>query len=38
MGEKGNLLGMGEEIFANLVEEGLQFWPDYEQYWVWGTT
>jgi hypothetical protein len=32
MGEKGNLLDMGEEIFANLVEQGPQFWLDYEQY------
>lgn len=32
MGEKGNLLETGEEIFANLVEQGPQFWLDYEQY------
>jgi hypothetical protein len=32
MGEKGNLLDTGEEIFANLVEQGPQFWLDYEQY------
>jgi hypothetical protein len=32
MGEKGNLLDMGEEIFANLAEQGPQFWFDYEQY------
>lgn len=32
MGEKGNLLDAGEEIFANLVEQGPQFWLDYEQY------
>ena len=32
MGEKGNLLEAGEEIFANLVEQGPQFWLDYEQY------
>lgn len=32
MGEKGNLLDMGEEIFANLAEQGPQFWLDYEQY------
>jgi hypothetical protein len=32
MGEKGNLLGTGEEIFANLAEQGPQFWLDYEQY------
>ena len=29
MGEKGNLLDMGEEIFANLAEQGPQFWLDY---------
>jgi len=32
MGEKGNLLDMGEEIFSNLAEQGPQFWLDYEQY------
>ena len=32
MGEKGNLLDMGEEIFASLAEQGPQFWFDYEQY------
>jgi hypothetical protein len=32
MGEKGNLLDMGEEIFATLAEQGPQFWLDYEQY------
>jgi hypothetical protein len=32
MGEKGNLLDTGEEIFANLVQQGPQFWLDYEQY------
>jgi hypothetical protein len=32
MGEKGNLLDAGEEIFANLAEQGPQFWLDYEQY------
>jgi len=32
MGEKGNLLDIGEEIFANLAEQGPQFWFDYEQY------
>ena len=32
MGEKGNLLDMGEEIFANLADQGPQFWLDYEQY------
>jgi hypothetical protein len=32
MGEKGNLLDMGEEIFKNLAEQGPQFWLGYEQY------
>jgi hypothetical protein len=32
MGEKGNLLDMGEEIFSSLAEQGPQFWFDYEQY------
>jgi hypothetical protein len=32
MGEKGNLLDMGEEIFANLAEQGPQFWLSYRQY------
>jgi hypothetical protein len=32
MGEKGNLLDMGGEIFENLAEQGPQFWLDYEQY------
>jgi hypothetical protein len=32
LGEKGNLLDMGEEIFANLAEQGPQFWFNYEQY------
>lgn len=32
MGEKGNLLDMGEEIFKNLAEQGPQFWLDYKQY------
>jgi hypothetical protein len=32
MGEKGNLLDTGEEIFANLAEQGPQFWIAYEQY------
>jgi hypothetical protein len=32
MGEKGNLLDMGEEIFASLAEQGPQFWFNYEQY------
>jgi hypothetical protein len=32
MGEKGNLLDMGEDVFANLAEQGPQFWIAYEQY------
>jgi hypothetical protein len=32
MGEKGNLLDTGEEVFANLAEQGPQFWAAYEQY------
>jgi hypothetical protein len=32
MGEKGNLLGTGEDVFANLAEQGPQFWLAYEQY------
>ena len=32
MGEKGNLLDMGEEIFANLADQAPQFWLDYERY------
>lgn len=32
MGEKGNLLDTSEEVFANLVEQGPQFWIAYEQY------
>ena len=32
MGEKGNLLDTGEEIFANLAEQGPQFWLNYRQY------
>jgi hypothetical protein len=32
MGEKGNLVDIGEEIFANLAEQGPQFWLDYERY------
>lgn len=32
MGEKGNLLDTGEEIFADLAKQGPQFWLDYEQY------
>ena len=32
MGEKGNLLDTGEEIFANLADQAPQFWLDYERY------
>jgi hypothetical protein len=32
MGEKGNLLDTSQEIFANLAEQGPQFWIAYEQY------
>ena len=32
MGEKGNMLDTSEEVFANLVEQGPQFWIAYEQY------
>lgn len=32
MGEKGNLLDMGEGVFANLAEQGPQFWLNYKQY------
>jgi len=32
MGEKGNLLDTGEGIFANLAEQGPQFWLGYKQY------
>jgi hypothetical protein len=32
MGEKGNLLDSGEAIFANLAEQGPQFWIEYQQY------
>jgi hypothetical protein len=32
MGEKGNLLDMGEDVFANLAEQGPQFWVAYKQY------
>lgn len=32
MGEKGNLLETGEDVFANLAEQGPQFWLAYEQY------
>ena len=29
MNEKCNLLDIGEEIFANLAEQGPQFWLNY---------
>jgi len=32
MGEKGNPLDIGEEIFSSLAEQGPQFWLDYERY------
>jgi len=32
MGEKDNLLDVGEEIYANLAEQGPQLWPECEQY------
>jgi hypothetical protein len=32
MGEKGNLVEMSEEFFANLADQGPQFWIAYEQY------
>ena len=32
MGEKGNLLDTSEEVFANLAEQGPQFWIAYEHY------
>jgi hypothetical protein len=32
MGEKGNLIDSGEEIFASLAEQGPQFWIQYQQY------
>jgi len=32
MGEKGNLVDVSEEVFANLAEQGPQFWLAYEQY------
>jgi hypothetical protein len=32
MGEKGNLVDISEEVFANLAEQGPQFWIAYEQY------
>jgi hypothetical protein len=32
MGEKGNLIDVSEGVFANLAEQGPQFWLAYEQY------
>jgi hypothetical protein len=32
MGEKGNLLDMGQEVLANLAEQGPDFWIAFEQY------
>ena len=32
MGENGNLLDTSQEVFANLAEQGPQFWIAYEQY------
>lgn len=32
MGEKGNLVDVTEEFFANLADQGPQFWIAYEQY------
>jgi hypothetical protein len=32
MGEKGNLVDVSEEVFANLAEQSPQFWLAYEQY------
>ncbi len=32
MGEKGNLVDMSEEVFANLAEQGPQFWIAYKQF------
>jgi hypothetical protein len=32
MGEKGNLVDISEEVFANLAEQGPQFWIAYEQF------
>jgi hypothetical protein len=32
MGEKGNLIDISEEVFANLADQGPQFWIAYEQY------
>lgn len=32
MGEKGNLLDLGQEVLANLAEQGPDFWIAFEQY------
>ena len=32
MGEKGNVFEVSEDLFANLAEQGPQFWLGYEQY------
>jgi hypothetical protein len=32
MGEKGNVIDISEGVFANLAEQGPQFWISYEQY------
>lgn len=32
MGEKGNLVDISEDVFANLAEQTPQFWIAYEQY------
>jgi len=32
MGEKGNLVDVSEKVFANLAEQGPQFWIAHEQY------
>jgi hypothetical protein len=32
MGEKGNMLDTAQDVFANLAEQGPQFWLSYEEY------
>jgi hypothetical protein len=32
VGEKGNLFNTSQEVFANLAEQGPQFWLEYQQY------
>jgi hypothetical protein len=32
MGEKGNLLDVGEEIFTSVAEQGPQLWLDFKEY------